>query len=50
MAQYNIQLRGWHAIAALAVMAGITGIQICSRVRPVNDGMRDAVRGELLNE
>jgi hypothetical protein len=50
MAQYNIQLRGWHAIAALAVMAGITGIQIYSRVRPVNDGMRDAVRGELLNE
>lgn len=50
MAQYNFQLRGWPAIAALAALAGITGVQMYSRVRPVNDGMRDAVRLELLNE
>jgi hypothetical protein len=50
MAQYNIQLRGWHAIAALAVLAGITGVEMYLRVRPVNDAMRDAVRSELLAE
>jgi hypothetical protein len=50
MAQYNFQLRGWPAIAAVAALAGITGVQMYSRVRPVNDGMRDAVRLELLNE
>jgi hypothetical protein len=50
MAQYNFQLRGWHAVAALVVLGAITGIQAYSRVRPVNDAMRDAVRTELLNE
>jgi hypothetical protein len=50
MAQYNFQLRGWHAVAAIVLLAGITGVQLYSRVRPVNDAMRDAVRSELLNE
>ncbi len=50
MAQYNFQLRGWHAVAALVVLAGITGVQMYSRVRPVNDAVREAVRSELLNE
>lgn len=50
MAQYNFRLRGWPAIAALAGLAVITGVQMYSRVRPVNDAMRDAVRSELLNE
>src|SRR5579863_1189062 len=50
MAQYNFQLRGWHAIAGLAVIAGIGGVQMYLRVRPVEDGMRDAVRSELVSE
>jgi len=37
-------------MAALVVLAGITGVQMYSRVRPVNDAMREAVRSELLNE
>jgi hypothetical protein len=50
MAEYTFQLRGWHAVAALLAVAGITGLQIYSRVRPVDDAMRDAVRSELLAE
>ena len=50
MAQYNIQLRGWQAVAALVVLAGVTGVQIYSHVRSVDDAMRDAVRAELLQE
>lgn len=50
MAQYSFQLRGWHAVAALLALAGITGLRMYSRVRPVNDAMRDAVRSELLAE
>ena len=50
MAQYDCQLRGWPAVIGIAAMAGITGIQMYSRVRPVNDAMRDAVRLELLKD
>lgn len=50
MAQYNIQLRGWQAVAGLVVLAGITGVQMYSRMRSVDDAMRDAVRTELLQE
>jgi len=50
VAQYTVQLRGWHAVAALAALAGITGLQMYARVRPVTDEMRNAVRSELLNE
>jgi hypothetical protein len=50
MAQYNIQLRGWHAVAALVALAGTTCAQMYLRVRPVDDAMRDAVRAELLQE
>jgi hypothetical protein len=50
MAQYNIQLRAWHAVAALVALAGNTGPQMYLRVRSVDDAMRDAVRAELLQE
>jgi hypothetical protein len=50
MAQYNIQLRGWQAVAGLVVLAGITGVQMYSRMSSVDDAMRDAVRTELLQE
>jgi hypothetical protein len=50
MAEYNFQLRGWHAFVAIAVVLGFWGIQMYLRVRPVDDAMRDALRSELLNE
>ena len=50
MAEYNVQFRGWHAIVAIAAFLAFTGVKIYMRVRPVDDGMRDAIRTELLNE
>jgi hypothetical protein len=50
MAQYNFQLRGWPAVLAIAGLAGITGVQMYLRVRPVDDAMRDAVRAELVKD
>ena len=50
MAEYNFQLRGWHALLGIAVVVGWVGVKVWLRVRPVDDGMRDAVRLELLNE
>jgi hypothetical protein len=50
MAQYTFQLRGWQAVAALVLLGGISGVEMYSRVRPVNDAMRDAVRSDLLAE
>lgn len=50
MAQYSFQLRGWPAVIVIAAIAGITGVQMYSRVHPVNDAMREAVRSELLAE
>ena len=50
MAEYNLQLRGWHALIAIPLVLGFWGMEMYLRVRPVDDAMRDAVRAELLNE
>jgi hypothetical protein len=50
MAEYNFQLRGWHALLGIAVLLGFSGIEMYLRVRTVDDGMRNAVRERLLNE
>jgi hypothetical protein len=50
MAEYNLQLRGWHAVVAIVALIGFTGLKMYLRVRPVEHGMRDAIREELLNE
>jgi hypothetical protein len=50
MAEYNVPLRGWHAVVAIVALIGFTGLKMYLRVRPVEDGMRDAIREELLNE
>lgn len=50
MAEYNFQLRGWHALVGIAALLGFSGIEMCLRVRTVDDGMRNAVRERLLNE
>lgn len=50
MAEYNFQLRGWHAVVAIPLVLGFWGVQLYLRVRPVDDSMRDAIRTELINE
>lgn len=50
MPTYNFQLRGWHALVAIAALLGFWGLRMCVRVRTVDDGMRQAVRQELINE
>jgi hypothetical protein len=50
MAEYNFQLRGWHALVGIAALLGFSGMQMYLRVRTVDDGMRNAVRERLLNE
>lgn len=50
MAQYNFQLRGWHALVGIAALLAYFGLGMYLRVRPVDDAMRGAVRDRLLNE
>jgi hypothetical protein len=50
MAEYNFQLRGWHALVALPLVLAFWGLEMYLHVRPVDDAMRDALRAELLNE
>ena len=50
MAEYNVQLRGWHALVAIVALIGFTGFKMYLRVRPVEDSVRDAIRLSLLNE
>ena len=50
MAEYNFQVRGWGAVAAIAGLLLYWGVQVRLRMVPVDDAMRDAVRAELLNE
>jgi hypothetical protein len=50
MAEYTYQLKGWQAVAAVVALAAFTGGRMYFRVRPVDDGVREAVRARLLNE
>lgn len=50
MAQYNFQLRGWQALVGIAALLGFWAVRMYLRVRTVDDGMRNAVREELLKE
>jgi hypothetical protein len=50
MAEYNFQLRGWHALVGIAALLGFSGIEMYMRVRTVDDGMRKAVRERLIQE
>jgi hypothetical protein len=50
MPEYSFQLRGWQALVAIAAFIGYLGLQVYLRVRPVTDGMRDAIRVRLLND
>lgn len=48
--EYNVQLRSWHVLIGIALIAGVFGVKVYLKVRPVDDGMRGAVRQELLKE
>ena len=50
MAEYSSQLKGWQAVAAIATLAAFTGGRMYFRMRPVGEGVREAVRARLLNE
>jgi hypothetical protein len=50
MAEYNFQLKGWHALLAIPLLLGFAGIKMWMHVRTVDDALRDAVRAQLLND
>jgi hypothetical protein len=50
MAEYNFQLRGWHALVGILALVWFMGAKMWLRVRSVDDEMKDAVRVELLKE
>src|ERR1700738_3441970 len=50
MAEYNIQLRGWHAMVGIAALLAFFGIEIFLHARTVDDGVRNALRERLANE
>jgi hypothetical protein len=50
MPEYTFQLRGWHAIVAVLALLVYAGGTMLVRVRTVDDGMRNAVREQLLND
>ena len=50
MAEYNFQLRGWHALAGIVLLGAFMGAKMVLHVRPVDEEMKNAVREELLNE
>ena len=50
MAEYNFTLKGWKAIAALAVLGAIYGLRIYSRVQTVDDSGRDVLTAWLLKD
>ena len=50
MPERLFQLRGWHALVGVVVLCGYWSVSAYSRVRVVDDHMRDAVRQYLLNE
>jgi hypothetical protein len=50
MAEYNFQLRGWHALVGIAALLAFSGIEMFTRVRTVDDGIRNAVRERLVKE
>ena len=50
MPEYSFQLRGWHGLIGVAAVLAFWGIQLYTRVVPLDEEMRAAVRTELLNE
>lgn len=50
MAEYNITLKGWKAVAAIALIAGVYGVRIYSRTQTVDDAGRDVLTAWLLQD
>jgi hypothetical protein len=47
---YSFELKGWHAVVALVVLAAFTGARVYLNVQTVDDGERQAIRGWLARE
>ena len=50
MAEYNFTLRGWKAVAVVALIAVITGYRFVSRFQTVDNAGRDVLTGWLLKD
>ncbi len=50
MGETRIELTGWKAIAALAVILGISGVRVYSHFTAVDDGGREALRTWLVKD
>jgi hypothetical protein len=50
MAEAQIELRGWHAVAALAILLALGGLRVYIRVQTVPDDGQSAVRGYLVRD
>jgi hypothetical protein len=50
LAEYNFQLKGWHALLAIPLLLGFAGIKMWMHVRTVDDALREAVRSQLMND
>jgi hypothetical protein len=50
LAEYNVTLKGWKALVALAVLAGMYGLRIYSRIQTVDDTGRDVLVAWLLKD
>jgi hypothetical protein len=50
MAEYNFVLRGWKAVAVLALIVGISGFRFISRFQAVDDAGRDVLTAWLLKD
>lgn len=47
---FSLPLRGWHALAGVAAVLVIWGIQMYTRIVPEDEAMRAAVKAELIEE
>jgi hypothetical protein len=50
MAETRIELSGWHAVAALVVILGVSGIRVSMRFQSVPEEGREAVRQYLVKD
>jgi hypothetical protein len=50
VAEYTVNLKGWKALAILAVIAGIYGLRMYSRLQTVDEAGRDVLTAWLLKE
>jgi len=50
VAETRIELRGWHAVAALVLILAVSGIRVYMRLQSVSEQGREAVRQYLVKD